>query len=274
MRERLKKALLLGSLISIFCVVPVRGQTSDYYTEYSKVCEIATEAVTTVKKVKTEKTKLKNKAKPVTRYTKAQLNIRKKPNVESDIIGVLNYNQKIEVKKVNKNWAVILKNGKKSGYVNRKYLSKKEMDSNTYWIPEYSGMKSWMDFRKITSTTSPQYKLQHEYAYTGSYGIRMVDGRYCVAIGYAFDPHIGQYFDLVLENGAVIPCVISDEKSVYDTDSDNIFTLATDCCTEFVIDIDNLDKSSAKMGDISYCNETWDSPVEKIKIYEKNVLED
>lgn len=75
----------------------------------------------------------------------------------------------------------------------------------TYDIPENRGFKSYMDYRTITSTGSKQFQLQNLYANTGDYGIRMVDDRFCIAVGTHFDAQIGQYLDLILENGSVIP---------------------------------------------------------------------
>lgn len=212
----------------------------------------------------------------VTRYTATSLNIRSKPKKKSKVKGTLRYNEKVRVReKDSKWWSLFDEDNQFLGYVNSNYLSKKPQKSREYEIPKYSGMKSWMDYRKITDTTSPQYKLQQEFAETGDYGLRTVDGRYCVAIGYAFEPKIGQYFDLVLENGVVIPCIISDEKRKSDTDSDNIFTSETGCCSEFVVDNESLSTKAHLHGDISDVNEDWDSPVEYIKIYtKKNVLED
>ena len=86
-----------------------------------------------------------------------------------------------------------------------------------------------MSYKCITSTSSPQYKLQKNKAYTGKYGIRQVDGRYCVAIGSHFTSKIGILFDLILENGIVIPCILSDQKADEDTDSRNIVTKDNDC---------------------------------------------
>lgn len=262
MKDKLIMAILLAAIILVCYRVPVRGQDIDEI-KYEKIV---------IKKKDQQIIKLRNK--PVIRYTKTQLNIRKGPNTDSEILGVLNLNEKVKVKKYNKKWVILLKNNKEYGYVCKKYLSKNPIKYEKYYIPEYSGYKSFMDYTKITDTSSPQWKLQEEYAYTGDYGIRMINGRFCVAIGFAFDPKIGQYFDLILENGTVIPCIISDEKDPYDTDEDNIFTSDNGCCTEFVIDIDNLDRTAAIMGDISSCCEEWDSPVEIIKIYNKNVMEE
>ena len=251
------------TLVTVFlicCRVPVRGQEIN---EYKRIV-IKEENYITIKLRK----------KSMIRYTKTQLNIRKEPNTDSEILDVLNFNEKVRVKKYNKEWFIILKKGKEYGFVYKKYLRKTPIDHETYYIPEYSGYKSFMGYTKITDVSSPQWLLQDEYAYTGNYGIRMINGRFCVAIGFAFDPKIGQYFDLVLENGTVIPCIISDEKDPYDTDEDNIFTSDNGCCTEFVVDTDVLQDQVSIMGDISYCDENWMSPVEKIIIYKKNVMEE
>ena len=123
----------------------------------------------------------------------------------------------------------------------------------------------------ITLAGSEQKILQDEYAYTGKYGIRQINGRYCVAVGSHFTTKIGQYFDLILENGEVIPCILADQKADCDTDSDNIFTGHNGCATEFIVDADVLNYYAKRDGDISSCCEEWDSPVETIKIYQKTV---
>lgn len=255
-------SLIFGLMVSTFHAAPVKGQEINGIQSLNNGFE---ECLLTNVKTKTMLD---------TKYSIAQLNIRSVPSVSGDIVGILSYNSEVEVTFCDDKWDAVVEGGKIIGYVRNKYLSLKKQYTKFYEIPEYSGMKSWMDYRKITDISSEQYKLQNDYAYTGTYGIRMVDGRFCVAIGFAFDPHIGQYFDLVLKNGTVIPCVISDEKKTTDCTDDLIFTAETDCCTEFVVDIDSLNNSATKMGDISYSSDEWDSPVEYIKIYNKNVLEE
>ena len=49
-------------------------------------------------------------------------------------------------------------------------------------VPSNNSFKAYMSYTAITNTSSPQYKLQQQ-AYTGNYGIRMVDDRYCIAVG-------------------------------------------------------------------------------------------
>lgn len=147
-----------------------------------------------------------------------------------------------------------------------------EVIFDTFYVPENKGFKSYMDYKMITSVSSKQYKLQSEYANTGIYGIRTVDDRYCIAIGSYFKASIGQYVDLVLQNGTVIPCIIADQKDDIHTDENNIMTVHNGCVSEFVVETNSLDTLAMKMGDISYCDENWNSPVVEIKVYNKNVL--
>lgn len=149
-----------------------------------------------------------------------------------------------------------------------KYVSYKNYDA-----PDNSGFKSFMDYRTITNTESRQYKLQQHYAYTGEHGIRMADSRYIVAIGTYFTPDIGQYFDITLENGTVIPCILGDQKADADTDSDNIITKHNGCMSEFIVDSDALNKDVKFYGDMSYCLKDWDSPIKTIKVYNRNIFE-
>ena len=166
-----------------------------------------------------------------------------------------------------------IKYNKKIAYVYKKYVSKKKIEYIDYSVPNYSGFKSWMDYHKITMNGSEQKFLQENYAYTGKYGIRQINDRYCVAIGSYFTTEIGQYFDLILENGEVIPCILADRKDNSDTDSDNIFTSDNGCATEFVIDEEILKHSALNDGDISSCCEEWNSPVKTIRIYKKNIFD-
>ena len=201
------------------------------------------------------------------------VNVRKKPNLHSKIITTYKYNTKIKYITYNKKW-VQLRYKKQNAFINKKYISKKKMPKITYvryTLPNYSGYKSWMPYTAVTSISSPQYKMQRRYGYTGKYGIRMVKGRYCVAIGSHFKVVIGQYFDLILNNGTVIPCILGDEKDDGDTDGNNIFS-RNGCASEFLIDRSALASSARRSGDISSVNRKWNSRVKYIKVYKKNIL--
>ena len=127
-----------------------------------------------------------------------------------------------------------------------------------------------MDYRTITSTGTYEYKLQNTAAYTNDDGIRMINGRYCIAVGTAFGTRIGQYIDLVLENGTVIHCIMGDTKSDEHTDSEHVFTVASGCCSEFIVETEKLN-GVAKSGDVSNAHPEWKSAVSKVMVYNKFV---
>lgn len=138
------------------------------------------------------------------------------------------------------------------------------------FYPAYHGQKTYMDYRTITSTGTYEYKLQNTIAYTNDDGIRMIDGRYCIAVGTAFGTRIGQYIDLVLENGTVIHCVMGDTKSDEHTDPEHVFTVASGCCSEFIVETEKLN-GIAKSGDVSNAHPEWKSAVSKVMVYNKFV---
>ena len=113
----------------------------------------------------------------------------------------------------------------------------------SYTMPSTSGFKSYMSYKAITSTSSPQYKLQHSYAYTGDYGIRQVNGRYCIAIGTFSGASIGTYVDLILNNGTTIHCIIGDFKSNAHTDASNMMT-SNGCVSEFIVDMNSFNSTA------------------------------
>jgi hypothetical protein len=129
-----------------------------------------------------------------------------------------------------------------------------------------------MDWRAITSRTSPHYKLQNSYAYTAEDGIRMVEGRYCIALGSYFTKTIGQYVDVVLENGTVIHCILGDQKSDAHTDAAHI-AHPDGSIVEFIIDKKLIDPLPRRMGSMSYAYEEWRSPVVQIIVYDINYFD-
>lgn len=105
--------------------------------------------------------------------------------------------------------------------------------------PEYNHFKSFMDYRTITDRTSRQYKLQESADTDPDTGIRMVDGRYCIAVGSYYYQHmtIGTYVDIVMENGTVLPCIYAEAKSDADTDEETHRQHKSDgSVVEFVVD--------------------------------------
>ncbi len=215
-----------------------------------------------------------------------ELFVMSEPSDTSDIVGSLSFNEEFEYVVYSSDWFEIVNNDV-TGYVSSSHVLDKDtgyasyeqyaLDTvigyTSYDVPITSGFKSYMDYRAITSTDSKQYELQNEYATTGDYGIRMVGNRYCVAVGSHFTDKVGQYIDLVLENGTVIPCILADQKADVHTDSNNIVTMHNGCMSEFVVDTNFLDNSVKNYGNISYCNSDWDSKVIEVRVYNKNIFE-
>ena len=207
----------------------------------------------------------KQKKKYKTAYIKANdLNLRKKPKTKSKSITRLFYGKKIKFIKVNKKWSKIKVN-KKVGYVQTKYITTKKLKSKTHTsIPHYK-LCSYMDYRCITNTSSKQHKLQKK-AYTGNYGIRQVEGRYCIAVGSYYTEKVGTYIDLELKNGTIIPCILADCKADRDTDGMNQKT-ADGSLIEFVVDTPQLSRKVRRRGDVAYATKKWNSKIVKIKIH-------
>lgn len=150
-----------------------------------------------------------------------------------------------------------------------------EVEIGTYEIPDYPGMKKWMSYKSFSSGTA-QKKLQNISSTDGN-GLRVTaDGRYCVAMGTHFEMNIGQRFDLILQNGHTIPCVLADVKAPQDTDASNIFSNKNKnlCASEFVVAPNKLHKEAKKRGDVSVIHSKWNSPVKYVKVYKSNVLKE
>lgn len=208
-----------------------------------------------------------------TAYTIENVNVRLAPSMNSDIISSLEFNTPITVADMDDEWAIVKVGEIGIYYISNNYISYNPNPYKEVLVPKNSGMKTYMPYTAISSKSSYQYKLQSQYAYTGQYGIRQVKGRFCVAIGTAFNATVGTYVDLILENETAIPCVVADIKADAHTKEDNITTIASGCVSEFVCDTKSLTSKAKSMGDVSYVEESWNSKVVSVKVYEKNVFE-
>lgn len=193
--------------------------------------------------------------------------IKSKPVSNSESIGVYYWNTKLLVTYVNDDWAKIKD---VEHYIHRESITETPVTYVNRDVPKNNTIKSYMGYKAITSKTSNQYKLQHSFAYTDANGLRVVNGRYCVALGSYYTTTIGQYVDIELENGSVIRGILADCKSDKHTDSTNRIN-PNGSVVEFVVDSKALNKTAKKMGDISHVN-GWNSKVVNIKVYD--VVED
>ena len=135
----------------------------------------------------------------------------------------------------------------------------------TKYVPSNNSFKSFMSYKAITSKSSQQYRLQKS-AYTGEHGIRMINDRYCIALGSYYTTAIGTKIDVVMANGNILKCILGDQKDNKHTDSKNI-KAHDGSVIEFIIDKRYLSRSARKMGDISYADNKFAGEIVEIRIY-------
>lgn len=132
-------------------------------------------------------------------------------------------------------------------------------------------MKTYEDYR-VFSKSSNQYKLQ-QMCYTDERGLRYIDYNgirfYCCAVGSAVSEDIGRLGTLVLDDGNEINIVVSDVKDDRHTDDSNVVTVHSKCASEFVVDVQGLDREWKRMGCVFY---EWGN-VGEIEIYDGDVIE-
>lgn len=115
---------------------------------------------------------------------------------------------------------------------------------------DLEGCKSWnftyMPYTAVTSTNTPQYQfLYSDACYSDPLtGIRMSEGRYCIAVGSFYTTQIGQKIDLVLTNGTVIKCILGDCKSDEHTDETHRYHAIDGSVAEFIVDYDYFSGTS------------------------------
>ena len=290
MHKRIIAAVLLGTFVFVACVLnvaPNEGQSSEIEVKNEEIATENKRGISSVIEDSLENNNISGKTKhieevvkepPVVEEKKIQqegwttttLNVREEPNTDSSILDTLPFNTYIKYYEYDDEWAEIAFDDGQA-YISRDYISDEECNFVMYDIPKTRGFKSYMPYTAITNKKSKQYKLQ-QIASTGAYGIRVVDSRYLVAIGTAFNAEVGTYIDLILEDGFVIPCIVGDVKSPRHTDSSNMITMHNGCVSEFIIDSKALHKSIKKSGDVSSCNENWNGCVRAIVVYSKSAL--
>lgn len=110
--------------------------------------------------------------------------------------------------------------------------------------------KSYMSYTAITNKTSAQWQLQQR-AHTNRDGIRCIDGVPLVAVGTGWGLSVGDSAIVTCDNGNSFRVVIGDIKADIHTMSDNKTTAANNCRCEFIVDVNALNKTVKKLGNIS-----------------------
>jgi hypothetical protein len=117
-----------------------------------------------------------------------------------------------------------------------------------------TAFKSYMDYRCITDTHSPQYKLQGD-CWTDSDGLRRCGDDYVIAVGSYYADCIGDRLEITLENGDEFTAIVGDFKADCHTDSTHRYypmSGGRKNVVEFIVDTESLDRTARRMGDISY----------------------
>lgn len=276
----MKKRIILvtlSAMISLFYVAPVWGQSEKKYKNNGHViCEAAYSISNVAIASNISFVASEFISKSFSNMTKEEgwlssnANIRELPNLDSNIIDVWNYGEKISYYQINdNNWCAVIHDNNVA-YIHKSLISETEIvpiNYVEYEVPNNT-IKSYMSYKKITYKYGNEYKLQ-EIAYTGNYGVRQVDDRYCIAVGSAYTKEVGTYIDLVLENGTVIPCILGDCKDDKDTDSSHRITY-DGSLAEFIVDDKQISRSVKKMGSLNYACDEWNSKISKIRIYDNN----
>ena len=272
MKKRLVQSLLFSAIVcsSTFHSSPVMGESYHIKTGVA-VQEETTNLRAGISNVMVEHINSTIVEEYYNGLTTTNVNVRNEPSTASEVLEVYSFNTPIQYYRFNDEWAkIVYPTG--YAYMSLQYISNEKLNYRDYTVPITSGFKSYMPYTAITNKASKQFKLQ-QMASTGTYGIRTVNNRYCVAIGTAFNAQVGTYFDLILANETVISCIVSDIKADKHTDKNNMITVSNGCLTEFIVNSNILDRNAKRMGDISYCCDEWNSRVEKIRVYDKNIFE-
>lgn len=114
----------------------------------------------------------------------------------------------------------------------------------------HNTFKSYMRWTALASN-SPQGRICASASKDPKTAIMMKDGRYLVALGFAYAGDIGEHIDIVMESGQVIPAIVGDWKAKEHTDSNNSASLNNGSIIEFIVS-SNSDAASATRGSGSY----------------------
>lgn len=135
----------------------------------------------------------------------------------------------------------------------KKYETEAKKQQAVATVPSGSSigyMKSYMSYKAITNTRSKQYQLQTSATTDSATGIRMINNRYCIAIGSGWGYTVGDEVTVILEDGKSFNAIIGDMKANCHTDVTN--KIAQDgSVVEFIVDIPMLPKQVRTSGSLN-----------------------
>lgn len=134
---------------------------------------------------------------------------------------------------------------------------------NTIKAYPHNTFKSYMRWTALSSS-SPQGRLAAQSVKDPSTAIMVHEGRYLVALGFAYASRIGQHIDMVMENGQIIPVIVGDWKARAHTDQWNSASKGNGDIVEFIVS-SNADANRAVSGSGSY-NTIFPGKVKEFRI--------
>lgn len=127
-----------------------------------------------------------------------------------------------------------------------------------------TSFKAYMDYRRITSRSSPQYRFQQE-CWTDEQGLRRHEEDYCVALGSYYSTQIGDRFEITLDSGRTFTAVLSDVKADVHTDASHMYRPTSGHAqnlVEFIVDSNVIASDVRRAGTV--CNAGFQGNVVKI----------
>lgn len=108
--------------------------------------------------------------------------------------------------------------------------------------------KSWMPKSAISKSSRQGQLLAN--AVKDENGLYKIDNAYCVAMGTYYG-QVGDKHTIVLDNGNTFDVILCDIKSDKHTDSNNQYTISSNCMVEFIVDEMSLNYGIKHSGNVS-----------------------
>lgn len=122
-------------------------------------------------------------------------------------------------------------------------------DVDVYSVPKgHNSFKTYMDYKRLSKNFEGRKIV--ETGYVDEFGLRRVNGAYCVALGTYYG-RIGDIFRVTLSTGVQVKVVKCDTKSNDHTDSTHRYTTKSNCMMEFLVDESKLSDSISSSGNVS-----------------------
>ncbi len=123
-----------------------------------------------------------------------------------------------------------------------------------------NSFKTWMSYKAVTNSKSPQYKFIRAYGWADEEGfmrcyaekeLGIEQDYYMIALGSYYGTEIGTKYRITLDTGRVFYGVLADCKADRHTNSTNQYIPHNGNVVEFLVEKTKLNKSVRKTGDAS-----------------------